>query len=308
MKRRTFVAGATATGMSLVSGAVALAQEDAGTATPAAGSEAKTPAGVESGFAPVNGLQLYYEIHGGGEPLVLLHPAYGTISLWGPVLESLAQGHQVIAVELQGHGRTADINRPLSYEQMADDTAALMDFLGIAQADIVGYSMGANVGIRLAIQHPDLVRKLVVISGNTRLDAYYPEVLATIQEITPATFAGTPFETAYLEVAPNPDNWPVLIEKLKDLDAQEFDWSDEVAAMKAPTLIMLGDSDVMRPEHGVEFFRLLGGGVPGDLVGLPMSQLAILPGTTHLTIMFERFELPLSMIAEFLAAPMPEAG
>ena len=143
MKRRTFVAGATATGISLASGAAGLAQESAGTATPAEG-ETMTQTDVQSGYAPVNGLQMYYEIHGDGEPLVLLHGAFGAIDLWGPILSTLAEDHQVIAVELQGHGHTADIDRPFSYEQMADDVAALMDHLGIAQADVVGYSMGAT--------------------------------------------------------------------------------------------------------------------------------------------------------------------
>jgi pimeloyl-ACP methyl ester carboxylesterase len=214
----------------------------------------------------------------------------------------------VIAVELQGHGHTADIDRAIRYEPMADDVAALMAHLSLAQADVVGHSMGGNVGLRLAMQHPDLVRKLVVISGNTRLDAYYPEVLAGIQEITPEVFAGSPFETAYLETAPNRNDWPVLIEKLKELDADPHAWPDaEVAAISAPTLIMMGDSDVIRPEHGVEVFRLLGGGVPGDLTGLPNSQLAILPGTTHVSIVVERTDLLLSMVEAFLAAPVPSA-
>ena len=308
MKRRAFVASVAAAGISLTKGVAGLAQEGAGTATPA-GSEEMPQVGVESGYAPVNGLQMYYEIYGTGEPLLLLHGAFGTIDLWGPFLDGLAIDHQVIAVELQGHGHTADIDRPIRYETMANDVAALVEHLGIGQADIVGYSMGANVGLRLAMQHPDLVRKLVVISGNTRLDAYYPEVLASIQEITPDVFAGSPLETAYLATAPNPDNWPVLIEKVKALDDDPHAWPDEeVAAIAAPTLIMMGDSDVMRPEHGVEIFRLLGGGVPGDLTGLPNAQLAVLPGTTHIGIMLERTELPLSMIEEFLAAPMPEAG
>lgn len=300
MKRRTLLTSAAA-GIVLTAGAAGRAQEGAGMATPAAG--------VESGYAPVNGLQMYYEIHGAGEPLVLLHGAYGGVHLWGPFLESLSQQHRVIAVDFQAHGRTADIDRPIRYETLADDVAALTAHLGIAQADVVGYSVGGNVGLRLAMQHPDRVHKLVVISGNTRLDAYYPEVLAGIREITPAAFAGTPLEAGYMAVAPNPDDWPVLMEKMKELAADDYVWPDqEVAAITAPTLIMLGDSDVMRPEHGVEMFRLLGGGVAGDLVGLPNSQLAILPGTTHVGIVLERSELPLAMIEAFLAAPMPEAG
>ena len=262
-----------------------------------------------TGYAPVNGLRMYYETHGSGEPLVLLHGAYGTIDLWGPILDGLAKTRQVIAVEQQAHGHTADVDRPLRYEQMAEDTAALMRHLGIARADVFGYSMGANTGLQLAMRHPDLVRKLVAVWPNYRLDGYYPELLAGIQTTTPETFAGSPIEEAYLRSAPNPDDWPTLIEKLKDLDAQEFAWpEDDVRAIAAPTLVMIGDSDGVRPEHAVELFRLRGGGVPGDLVGLPPSQLAVLPGTTHVSIVVERADWLLAMCQPFLDAPMPEAG
>ncbi|MBW3632871.1 MAG: alpha/beta hydrolase [Chloroflexi bacterium] len=268
-----------------------------------------TESGTQSGYAPVNGLRMYYEIHGTGEPLVLIHGAYGTIELWGPILASLAEDRQVIAVELQGHGHTADVDRPFSYEQLADDVAAVMEHLGVAQADVVGYSMGGNTGLQLAIRHPDRVRKLVAISPNYRSDGYYPEVLAMIQTITPEVFAGSPMEEAYLRNAPRPEDWPKLIEKLKALDAEEFAWPEEdIAGIAAATLIVIGDSDVVRPEHAVELFRLLGGGVPGDLAGLPKSQLAILPGITHVTVVFERTDLMLSMIEAFLDASLSEAG
>jgi pimeloyl-ACP methyl ester carboxylesterase len=263
----------------------------------------------QTGYAPINGLQMYYEIHGHGDPLVLLHGAYGTIDLWGPILSTLAEHRQVIAVELQGHGHTADIDRPIRYETMAEDIAALMGHLGIEQADIVGYSMGGGVTLQLAMRHPDLVRKMVIISVSYRSDAIYPEVLAGIQEITPEMFAGSPFEEAYFRNAPNPDDWPVLIEKLKDLDAQEFAWpEDEIRAISAPTLLVIGDSDVIRPEHAVELFRLLGGGVPGDLAGSPNSRLAILPGITHVSIVFDGAEMLLKVSEAFLDAPMPEVA
>jgi pimeloyl-ACP methyl ester carboxylesterase len=252
---------------------------------------------------------MYYEIHGEGEPLILLHGAFATIDMWGPFLEALAANHQVIAVEFQSHGHTADINRDFSYEAFASDVAGLMEHLGIAQADVIGYSLGGTTGLRLAMDRPDLVRKLVAISAWYRMDGYYPEVLAGIKEITPEVFAGTPLEEAYMRNSPNPEDWPKLIERLKSLDGTDFSWpEDEVRAIAAPVLLLYGDSDVVRPEHAVERFRLLGGGVPGDLTGLPKSQLAILPGMTHVTIVMEQTDVMLSMIDAFLAAPMPEAG
>ncbi len=263
----------------------------------------------QTGYASVNGLNMYYEMHGsGGVPVVLLHGAYMSTGAMQWLLSDLARSRQVIAVDLQGHGRTADVDRPLQYEQMADDVAVLMDHLGIDQADITGYSMGGGVGLQLAIRHPEHVRKLVAMSAGYRLDGMYPEVIAGIAEITPEVFYGTPwYDENYAAVAPRPEDFPVLVEKLKQLDAEEFDWSQEIKGIAAPTLLVFGDADVLRPEHMVELFGLLGGGVPGDLTGLPSSRLAILPGTTHVTIMWENTEWVASMIEVFLAAPMPEA-
>jgi pimeloyl-ACP methyl ester carboxylesterase len=295
MRRRTFVAMAAAAGTSLVAPVRGIAQVEAAT----------TP---RSGYAPVNKLEMYYEMHGAGEPLLLLHGAFGAIDLWGPILTTLAETHQVIAVEFQGHGHTADIiDRPLSYEQLADDVAALMDHLAVAQADVVGYSMGGTTGLQLAIRHPELVRKLVAVSPNYRSDGYYLELLAGLTMLTPDIFVGTREEAAYLRHAPHPENFPVLVEKQKVLP-QDFAFPEaDVAAISAPTLVVLGDSDVVRPEHAVALFRLLGGGVPGGLVSLPRSQLAILPGTTHGTIVLERADELLAVTEPFLAAPMPDA-
>ncbi len=301
MKRRTFVTGIAAAGTSLATSRAVFAQADS--ATPAATTTGEAP---QTGYAPANGLQMYYEVHGQGEPLVLIHGAFSTIELWGPILTTLAQDHQVIAVELQGHGHTADIDRPFSYEAFADDVAALMEHLGIQQADVVGYSMGANTALRLAIQHPNRVRKLVAISGNSRTDGYYPEILESIESLTPDMFAGSPPEQSYMRSAPNPEDWPVLFEKIKAFEANTFDWTEEMGVIAAPTLLIFGDSDGMTPEHAVEMFRLLGGGVPGDLYGLPNSQLAIIPGATHVSLVVERSDLWLPMVQAFLAAPMPE--
>jgi pimeloyl-ACP methyl ester carboxylesterase len=304
LQRRTFVAMAAAAGTALVAAARGFAQAETTPATP------MTDTTAQSGYAPVNGLQMYYEIHGSGEPLVLLHGAFGAIDLWGPILTTLAEHHQVIAVELQGHGHTADIiDRPLDYEQMANDVAALMKHLGVTQADVVGYSMGGTTGLQLAIRHPERVHKLVTVSPNYRSDGYYPELLAGLQMMTPDIFVGTPEQAAYLRHAPHPEDFPVLVEKQKVLP-REFAFPDEdVAAIIAPTLLVYGDSDVVRPEHAVALFRLLGGGVPSDLTGsLPSSQLAILPGTTHRSIVNERADQLLAVIEPFLAAPMPHAA
>ncbi|MCA9878523.1 MAG: alpha/beta fold hydrolase [Thermomicrobiales bacterium] len=297
MRRRAVLAGIAATVGSLAQVRSLRAQN----ATPLAG---ETRA-MQSGYAPVNGLQLYYEIHGDGEPLILLHGAYATTSMWGPILELLAQKHRVISVDLQGHGRTADIDRPIRYEAMADDVAALMDYLDIASADTFGYSMGGGVALQLALRHPERVRRQVLAAASYRHDGMYPEVLAGIAEITPEAFAGTPMESVYLAEAPNPENWPVLIEKLKDLDAQEFHWDeDAIRAIASPTFLIFGDGDVVTPEHAVEMFRLFGGGVPADLTGLPASRLAILPGTTHVTLVLEQQERLIGMVEDFLAQPI----
>ncbi len=263
-------------------------------------------------YAEVNGLEMYYEIHGMGRPLVVLHGAYMTIGTMGPVVPSLAETRQVVAVELQGHGHTADIDRPLSYEQMADDVAALMKHLGIERADVFGYSMGGGVALQVAIRHPEMVRKLVVASASYTSDGMHPELLAMFPTITPEIFAGSPIEEAYLRTAPNPGDFPALVAKLKQLDMEPYAWSPEdIQGIASPTLLIIGDSDAIRPEHAVELFRLLGGGVPGDLAGLPQSQLAVLPGTTHFVppgfAVLDRADWLLLMIPPFLDVPMPEA-
>jgi len=260
----------------------------------------------QTGYAPVNGLEMYYEIHGEGRPTLLLHGAYGTIGLFGDLIPGLAAGRQVIAVEQQAHGRTVDIDRPIRYETMADDCAALLGHLGVAQADVVGYSMGANVALRLAIQHPDLVRRQVILSGNYRMDAYYPDLRAFFKTLTPDFFAGTPIEEGYKAVAPDPDAFPAMVAKVIDLDHQDFDWTDEMQAIRAPTLVVCGDADAFAPEHAIETLRALGGGAPGEYIeGNPNAQLAILPNTAHIGVVM-RPERLLTLIPPFLDAPAPE--
>ena len=224
---------------------------------------------AQTGYAPVNGLEMYYEVHGAGDPLVLLHGAYMTIGDTGPILTGLAEGRRVIAAEMQGHGRTADVDRPITYGQMADDVAALLGHLRVDKADVFGYSMGAGVGLQLAIRHPGLVRRLVAVSVSYTSDGMQPELHEMALSITPEMFAGSPFETM--------------------------------------TMVVVGDADAVRIEHAVEMFRLLGGGAMGDLAGLSKHRLAVLPGTTHFVPpgsgVFDRADWLLAMVLPFLDGP-----
>jgi len=261
---------------------------------------------VTSGYVPVNGLDMYYEIHGDGSPLALFHGAMGTIdSCFAELMPALAATRQVVAVELQGHGHTADVDRPLSYQQMAADAAGLLEALGIEMADLVGYSLGGAVAMQLAMQHPGMVRRLVFAGGTSyRRDGLYPEMLA---EPDPAAddLTSSTWHQAYQRVAPDPGRWPVLVAKNSELDRTFAGWPDEdIQAMTTPMLLIIGDSDIVRPEHTMKMFRLLGGGVIGDLAGLPLSQLAVLPGTSHVGLL-DRVDWLQSMILEFLGTPLP---
>ena len=252
-------------------------------------------------YAQVNGLEMYYEMHGEGQPLVLLHGALSAIGTsFGKQLPNLSKERQLIAVEMQGHGHTADIDRPLRYESLADDVAALLTRLGLDQADLFGWSLGAGVALQTAIRHPQFVRKLVLASVTYHHSGLYPELLAGIEHAKPEDLAGTPFYEEYTRIAPHPQDFPRLFAKQQQLDSEIQDWPVEaIRAIKAPTLLIIGDADVVRPEHTVELFRLLGGGVAGDLVGLPRAQLAVLPGTTHVTLV-DRVEWLVPMVTQFL--------
>jgi len=257
-------------------------------------------------YAEVHGLKMYYEIHGTGFPLVLLHGGLSAIGTsFGKVLPGLARERQVIAIEQQAHGHTADIDRPLTYKQMANDTIALLSHIGIERADFFGYSIGAGIAMEIAIERPSMVRKLVVATPISTADGFQPGVLAGMEALQPEHLAGSPFQEEYERSAPHPQDWPRLIAKMKQLNREFVDWSPEaIASIKAPTLLIAGDSDIVRLEHVVELFRLLGGGVSGDHVGLPNVQLAVLPGTTHVTLV-HRADWLVSMITGFLDAPKP---
>lgn len=268
---------------------------------------------VKSGYAPVNGLELYYEIHGARQgdnlPLVLLHGAFSSIEPdFAQMIPVFAQSRQVIAVEQQAHGHTADIDRPLRTEHMAEDTAALLDYLGIPQVDIFSYSMGTDVAMKLAYNHPEKVRKMVLAGGTAYdMSGMHPGLMDGMDEMPASALDGTPWKEAYDKVAPRPEDWATFFAKKTDMDRNHQGWTKEqVKSFTTPMLIMIGDSDIVQPEHVVEMFRLAGGGVVGDLVGLPASQLAILPGTTHVTVIY-RTDWVTSMTNEFLNAPIPEA-
>jgi pimeloyl-ACP methyl ester carboxylesterase len=259
--------------------------------------------------ADVTGLRMYYEEHGAGRPLVLLHGAFGLVETdFVAMIPALSGNHRVIAIEQQGHGHTADIDRPLTFEQMADDTAALLRQLGVDQADFFGYSMGGGVALQVAVRHPSLVRKIVAAGGTAYSpDGLYPEMLSMLEAMQPEMLFGTPWHEAYMRSAPRPENFATLHAKLKVLDIGWKGWpADMIRSIVSPVLVVIGDSDIVRPEHAVELFRLLGGGVLGDLNPLPASQLAVLPGTTHVSVV-HKVEWLTSMALAFIDAPMPEA-
>jgi pimeloyl-ACP methyl ester carboxylesterase len=241
-------------------------------------------------YADVNGLSLYYAEHGEGEPLVLLHGGIGAGELLAPIIPELAAGRRVIAVDLQGHGRTADADRPLRPALMADDIAALIEHLGLDRADVMGYSLGGLVALRTAIQHPARVRRLVLVSVAFRRDGSHPDVVAQMDSMSPDTaelLKQGPLYELYSRLAPRVEDWPALIAKISAGLKDDYDWSAEAAGLEPRTMLVYADADSIRPAHIVEFFGLLGGGLRDagwDYSAQPSARLAILPGTTHYDI------------------------
>jgi len=250
------------------------------------------PAPEHSGHVEANGVSYYYEIHGRGEPLLLLHGGLGSLDMFGPVLPALAAGRQVIAVDLHGHGRTALGDRPLSLMDMGDDLAAVLTELGYAQADVLGYSLGGGVAFRLAVQHPQKVRRLVLVSAAYARDGFYPDVLAQQAQMGAAAadaMKGTPMYQGYVAVAPKPEDFPRLLDQMGKLLATPYDWADDVKKLRGPVMLVYGDSDMYRPEHVIEFYKLLGGGLRDAgwmRENMSPNRLAILPGRTHYDIFF----------------------
>jgi len=292
MQRRSFIV-TSAAGMTLAASGLAFSQASSKTA-------------VKTGYAPVNGLNLYYEIHGMGEPLILLHGGLGAGEMFTEILPLLSASRRVITVDLQAHGRTADIDRPLAFESMADDIAALAKLLGIENAEVMGYSLGAGVAVRTTVRHASLVRKLVLVSTAFKRGGWYPEILAGMAQVgagTAESMKQTPMYQMYSRVAPKPADWPVLLGKIGELLGKNYDWSNDVASIKIPTMLIFGDADAIPPTHAAQFFELLGGGKKDggwDGSGISTARLAILPGLTHYNI----FSSPLlaSTVISFLDA------
>ena len=256
-----------------------------------------------TGYAPVNGLKMYYEVHGSGEPVVLLHGSFMTITNnWTQWIGELSKTRKVIAIEMQGHGRTADIKRDFSYENLADDVAALLDHLKIPSADLIGYSMGGGVAMQCAIRHPEKVRKVVSISARFRQDGFVKEGLDAFPKLTPEAFKDSPIEIEYKKLSPTPDKFADLVNHIKAMASTPFDFgADKLRATKAPMFFIHGDADGVRLEHIAEMFRLKGGEVHGDMRPRSASRLAILPDTTHVTLM-DRMPVIVPMVNDFLDA------
>ena len=261
-------------------------------------------------YADINGLKMFYEIGGTAHPaevpVVLLHGAISaTGTSFGPLPDLLAQTRQVIAVEQQGHGRTADTDRPLSVQAMADDTLALLAHLGIGQADLFGYSLGAGIALNLITNHPAMVRKAVLASVTYDKAGLHPDMPGGPQSGESADAPGrdlqAPFEQEYRALAPDPGNWPALLAKVQAMELPEIITPQAIAATDVPILLIIGDSDIVTPEHAVAMFRLLGGGVLGDLAPMPSIQFAVLPGTSHIGVT-GRADMLMTMIPAFLDA------
>ena len=255
----------------------------------------------------VNGMQMYYEVSGEGEPLVVLHGAYMNIPTMGAIVGKLAETRKVYAIEFQGHGRTTDIDRPITYPNLADDVAVFMDKVGLRKADVFGYSMGAAAGLQLAIRHPEKVNKLIAASVAYDAEGWQPEFRAFIPQMNVEMFVNMPMAAEYRKLAANPDGFRDLVTKLIALEHEPMAWEADVKKLKTPILIISGDADVATLEHSVALFRLLGGGVMGDMgKPLPASRLAILPATAH-TAVIGQTDLLMGLIGPFLKGETPKS-
>ncbi len=247
-------------------------------------------AGVPAELAEVNGVRLAYQVHGSGRPLVLLHGGFGSVEMFGPNVAALAAGRRVIGVDLQSHGRTPAVDRPMRFETMADDVAALIRHLGHERADVMGFSLGGGVALRTAIQHPEVVDRLVVVSAPIRRSAWLPEHVEAFDRMGPEIaepFKQTPLYAAYREIAPRVEDWSVLVTQLTTLLKLDYDWTQEARHLRMPVLIVVGDADGVSPGHAAEFFGLLGGGrrdAVWDRSGMTKHALAVLPRVTHYDI------------------------
>lgn len=275
-------------------GCASLTAEQGHTGAPAAGEVAR-PAPTRTGYADVPGARIYYQVHGDlnprKAPLLILHGSYMSADAMAPLIRSFAATRTVIATDARGHGRNGDVPGPLTYELLADDAAGVLKALNVAKADVLGYSMGANTALLMAIRHPDRVGKLIVLSGTYRRDGYHPEVLKAFESVTPQTFAGTPLEAEYRRLSPTPNAFPALVGKITALQNLPQAWPEgAIRAIAGTTMIVIGDADGVEMEHAVKLFKLRGGGdvevaVKGFMDKAPRARLAILPATSHIGIM-----------------------
>lgn len=254
---------------------------------------AKTPGKPwKTGYVPSNGISYYYEIRGEGEPLLLLHGGLGSIDMFGPVLPALAEKRMVIAVDLQGHGRTGLGRKIVDLKSIGDDMAAILDHLDIAQTDVLGYSFGGGVGLRLAVQHAAKVRRIVLVSTGFASDGFYADmrkIQKTLTAAAAASMAETPMYKSYAAVAPKPEEFPQLLQAMGDLMRTEYNYSEDVKSLRMPVMLVYGDADMYRPEHEIEFFQLLGGGLRDAgwmRETLSQNRLAIIPNRTHYDVFF----------------------
>jgi pimeloyl-ACP methyl ester carboxylesterase len=251
-------------------------------------------------------MKMYYEVSGKGDPLIVLHGAYMNIISMGEIIPKLARTHKVYALEFQGHGRTTDIDRPITYPNLADDVAAFMDAVGLKKADVFGYSMGAITGLQLAIRHLKKVNRLISCSSAYDLEGWQPEFKNFIPQMTVEMFLNMPFAEDYRKLAPNPDGFPALVEKLIALEKEPMALEEDVKKLKTPVLIIAGDADGATLEHTIAMFRLLGGGIMGDMdMPLPNSRLAIMPATSH-TAVITHTDLLIAFIEPFLKGETPK--
>jgi pimeloyl-ACP methyl ester carboxylesterase len=289
---------AVAAGITLASAVLAFAQANGG-------------APVKNGYAPVNGLNVYYEIHGTGEPLILLHGGLMSTAMEQDLIAQLSKTRQVIALDLQAHGRTADIDRPITTEAMGDDVAGVLKYLAIPKADVMGYSLGAAVALQVTFRHPEMVRKLVVVSTPFKRSGWYPDVRAQMDQMGPASaemMKPSPLYQSYAKIAPRPEDWTRLVTKVSESIKKDYDLTEQVRAIKCPVMLVFGDNDAVPPAHAAEFFALLGGGqrdAGWDGSGMSTSRLAILPGATHYNITSSPALVP--TVLPFLDATLPAA-
>jgi pimeloyl-ACP methyl ester carboxylesterase len=246
-----------------------------------------TEAEAKSGYVAANGLDYYYQIHGEGEPLLLLHGGLGQIEMFGPVLPMLAKERQVIAPDLHGHGRTQLGDRPISLVDMGDDIAVILKELGDERVDVLGYSMGGGVALRFAVQHPEMVRRLIVASAPFAQHGFYPEMLpqqASVGADMAEFMKDTPMYQSYIAVAPDPDEFPRLLDRVGEMMRTPYDWAEDVKTLRMPVMLVYGDSDMIRLDHVVDFYQLLGGGLKDagwQREHMAQNRLAILPDLTH---------------------------